>query len=125
MNAVFALFQRNRIDDRLALHAFQSGFDHREFRGIDHHRNAGDVRLGRDQIEKRRHRLFGIEQAFVHVDVDDLRAVFDLIAGDRERRGIIAGCDELAKARRTGDVGAFADIDEGNFRRERKRLETG
>ena len=33
----------------------------------------------------------GIEQAFVHVDVDDLRAIGDLIARHIERGGIIAG----------------------------------
>ena len=83
---LFALLERNRIDDRLALHAFQAGFDHRKFRGIDHHRHAGDIGLRGDEVEERRHRLFGIEQALVHVDVENLRAVFDLIAGDSERR---------------------------------------
>ena len=41
---------------------------------------AGDVGLGGDQIEEGHHRGFGIEQAFVHVDVDDLGAVLDLVA---------------------------------------------
>ena len=122
---VLAFLERDRIDHGLALHAFQPGLDHREFRGIDHHRHAGDVGLRRDQIEERGHRLFGIEQALVHIDVDDLRAVLDLIARDGKRGGIIAGGDELAEPRRAGDVGALADIHEWNFRRQREGFEPG
>ena len=33
---------------------------------------------------------FRIDQALVHVDVDDLGAVLDLVAGDIQRGGIIA-----------------------------------
>ena len=109
---VLALLERDRIHHRLALHAFETGLDHRELRGIDHQRHAGDVRLRRDEIEERGHRLLGIEQALVHVDVEDLRAVLDLVAGDGQRGRVIAGGDELAEARRAGDVGAFADIHE-------------
>ena len=54
----------------------------------------------------------GVEQALVHVDVDDLRAVLDLLARDLDRGGIIAGHDQLLERRRAGDVGALADIDE-------------
>ena len=57
--------------------------------------------------------VFGVEQALVHVDVDDLRAVLDLLAGDLDRGGIVAGHDQLLEAGRAGDVGALADIDEG------------
>ena len=31
------------------------------------------------------HQGFGIEQALVHIDIDDLRAVVDLLARDIER----------------------------------------
>ena len=123
--SVFALFERDRIHHRFALRAFQTGLDHGEFRGIDHQRDPRDIGLRRDQIEEGRHRLFRIEQALIHIDVEDLRAVLHLIARHRERRGVVAGGDEFAKARRTGDVGAFADIDEGNRRRKRERLEPG
>jgi hypothetical protein len=37
------------------------------------------------RLRKVDHRRFGIEQALVHVDVDDLRAVLDLVARDDER----------------------------------------
>ena len=118
-----AFLHRDRIHDRLALNAFQAGLDHVEFRGVDHHRHAGDVGLGGDEVEERHHRGFGIQQAFVHVDVDDLRAVLDLVARDLQRRGVIARGDQLAEFRRAGDVGALADIDERDRRRQFERLE--
>ena len=74
-------------------------------------------------MEEFHHRLLGIEQALVHVDVDDLRAVLDLVARDRERGWKIPGRDQLAEFRRAGDVGALADVDERNLRGERERLE--
>ena len=91
---------------------------------IDHHRHAGDVGLGGDEVEELHHGAFGIEQAFVHIDVDDLRAVRHLIARDVERRGIVAVRDELAELRRTGDIGALADIDEGNVLGQREGLQS-
>ena len=118
-------FMRDRIDDRLALHAFQPGLDHRAFRRIDHHRHARDIGLGGDEIEKLDHGRLRVDQALVHVDVDDLRAVRDLIARDVERAGIVAGGDQFAELGRAGDVGALADIDEWNVGRERERLEAG
>ena len=120
-----ALLHGNRIHHRLALQAFQPGLDHREFRRVDHHRHARDVRLGGDQIEEGHHGGFRVEEALVHVDVDDLRAVLHLLARDRQRARIIAGGDQLAELGRAGDVGALADIHERDFRRQRKGFQPG
>ncbi len=95
------------------------------FDEIDHHRHARDVGLGGDQVEERHHRLLGIEQALVHVDVDDLRAVLDLVARDLERGAVVAIGDELAEARRAGDVGALADVHERDRVGEREGFEAG
>ena len=107
-----AFLHRDGIDDRLAGHAFQPGLDHLPFGAVDHHRNPGDVGLGGDQLQKGGHRLDRIEQAFVHVHIDDLRAILHLIAGHLDSGLVIAVQDQLLKARRPGDVGALADIDE-------------
>ena len=80
---------------------------------VDHERHARDVGLRGDQVEERRHRLLGIEQALVHVDVEDLRAVLDLAARDGERGRIVVRLDQLAELGRARDVGPLADIDEG------------
>ena len=122
---LFALLHRDRVDQRLALHAFQAGLDHGEFRRIDHHRHARDVGLGGDEIEEFDHRRGGVDQPLVHVDVDDLRAVGDLVARHGERAGVVAGGDQLAELGRAGDVGALADVDEGNVLGQRQRLEAG
>ena len=119
------LLHRDRVDDRFALHALQPGLDDAELRRVDHHRHAGDVGFGGDQVEERDHRLLRVEQSLVHVDVDDLGAVLDLIAGDIERLGEVAIGDQSAELGRARDVGAFADVDEGNVCGERERFETG
>ena len=53
-----------------------------------------------------------VEQAFIHVDIDDLRAIFDLVARNFDSGFIVAGQDQLLELCRTGNVGALADIDE-------------
>src|SRR3546814_12988354 len=58
------------------------------------------------------YRQLGVQQALVHVDVDDLRARFHLLARDLDGGGIIARHDQLLEPRRSGDVGAFSDIDD-------------
>ena len=90
---LLALLHGDRVDDRLALNAFEPGLDHREFRGIDHHRHARDVGLGGDEVEELDHRGLRVDQALVHVDVDDLRAVGDLVARHDQRAGIVARGD--------------------------------
>ena len=107
----FALLHADRVDDGLALHAFQAGLDHLPFRAVDHDRHARNIGLGGDQVEVFHHRRLGIEHALVHVDVDDLRAVFNLLAGHRQRGIEIVIQDQLAEFRRTRDVGALADVD--------------
>ncbi len=109
---LLAFLHADRIDDRLARDALQPRLDHVPFRAVDHHRHARDVGLGGDQLEEGGHGLVRVEQAFVHVDVDHLRAVLDLLARDFDRLGIIARHDQLLERRRSGDVGALADIDE-------------
>ncbi len=47
---VLAFLHRDRIDDALALQAFEPGFDHLELRAVDHDRHARDVGLGGDEI---------------------------------------------------------------------------
>ncbi len=105
-----AFLHADRIDHRLARHAFEAGLDHAPFRAVDHHRDAGDVGLGGDALEEGGHRLLAVEQGLVHVDVDDLRAVLDLVAGDLDRGVIIAGEDQFLELGRAGDVGQRSPI---------------
>jgi len=118
-----ALLQRNRIHHRLALDAFQAGLDHLELGRVHHDRDARDVGLGGDEVQKLDHHLLRIEQALVHVDVDDLGAGGDLLARHVKRGGIVAGLNEFSEFRGARDVGALADIDETNVGGQRERLQ--
>ena len=109
---LLALLETDGIDDRLALHALEARLDHGPLRGIDHDRHARDIGLGRDEVQERVHGFLGVEEAFVHVDVEDLRAVLDLAARHAERGRIVVRLDQLAELRRARDVGALANIDE-------------
>ncbi len=121
----FAFFERNRVDDRLALNAFQASFDHVPLGAVDHHWNARNIRLCRDQVEIFHHDLLAVDQTFVHVDVDDLCAVFHLITRHIQRCRIITSLNELTETGRASDIGALADIDERNILGQRERLKTG
>ena len=54
-----------------------------------------------------------IQHAFVHIDVDHLRAVLHLLAGDLDGVSISAVRDHAAESCGTGDVGTLTDVHEG------------
>ncbi len=78
-----AFLHRNRVDDAFALDALQPCLDDFPLGGIDHDRHAGNVRFRGDQVEEAGHFFFRIQQAFVHIDVDDGSAAFDLLQRHR------------------------------------------
>ena len=92
---LLAFFHRDGIDYGFAGDAFQTGFDNVELGTVDHHRHAGNIRFGRDELQEGGHRLDSVKQAFIHVHVDNLRAVFNLLTGNIDGGGIIAGQDQL------------------------------
>jgi hypothetical protein len=114
----------DRVDDAFALQALEPGLDDRPLGGVDHHRHARDVGLRSDEVEEGHHRLLRVEHRLVHVDVDHLRAVVDLLARHGERFLVVAGEDEAGERLRTRDVGAFADVDEQRFVADVERLES-
>ena len=117
---VFAFFQADGIDHRLALHALQAGLDHLPFGTVDHDRHAGDIGLRGNEVQELDHRLPGVDKPLVHIDVDDLCAVLDLIARNLQCRGIIAVHDQFAEPRRAGDIRALAHVHKGNIRGQDK-----
>ena len=106
----FAFLQADRIDDGLTLNAPQARFDDVPFARVDHHRYARDVRFGRDQVQEPRHQSGAVEHPFVHVDVDDLRAVVDLVPCDVERSLERPFANQFLEPRGAGDVRALADV---------------
>ena len=120
---LLALLERDRVDDALALEALQARLEHRPARAVDHDRQPRDLRLGRDVVEERRHRLLALEQVGVHVHVEDVRAAAHLLERDVDGAGEVAGLDEPPEARRAGDVRALADHHEARVRPDLERLE--
>ena len=119
-----ALLERDRVDDALALELLEAGLDDRPLRAVDHDRDPGDVRLGGDPAQESRHRGHAVEHRLVHVDVDELGAVGDLLAGDVDRLVLGSVGDQPGELARAGHVRPLADVDEGVAgRRDDQRLE--
>src|SRR5882757_9442554 len=76
-------------------------------------------------MQEAHHGGFRIEHALVHVDIDDLGAAGHLLARDIERGRVVAGLDELAELRGTGDVGPLADVHEERLIVYVERLQPG
>ena len=107
---VQALFHADGVDDALALDATQSGFDDRPLAAVNHDGNARDVGLGCDKVQKPHHGRQAVEHGLVHVDVDDLRAVFHLLTRYGQGLLILAIQNHAGKGLGAGDIGALANI---------------
>ena len=119
------LLQRDRVDDPLALEALEPGLERREARAVDHDRQARGLRLGRDQVEERGHRLLGVEQIRVHVHVEQVRPAAHLLERDGDTALEVVRLHEPAELRRAGDVRPLAHHHEARVRADDERLETG
>ena len=122
---LLAFLQRDGVDDGLALHALQSSHDDVPLRGVYHHRHAGNLGLGGYQVEEGYHLFFGIKQAVVHVDVDDLCPVLHLTAGDTEGFLVVFFINEPQELARAGHVATLAHVDEVVFGLHLQQFEAG
>ena len=120
-----ALFHADRIDDPLALDAAQTGFDHRPLARIHHHRHASDVGLTGHQVQKPHHGRLAVEHGFVHVHVNDLRTVFDLLARHGQSLFVLAIQNHARKGLGAGHIGALTHVDKQRPRADGDRLQTG
>ena len=111
LELVHPFLHADRIHHRLALHTAQPGFDHTPLGGVDHHRHPGNIGLGGNQVEEAHHGGLAVEHGLVHVDVDDLRAVFHLLARHGQRLLELAVQNHAGKDFGTGDIGALTDVD--------------
>ena len=91
---LFTFFQRNRIHYAFTLHAHQAFLDHLPFGRVDHHRDTRNIRFGSDQVQERRHFFHSIQHSIVHIDINHLRAVFHLFAGNCQSLFIIFFLDQ-------------------------------
>ncbi len=108
----FAFLQTDGVDDRLALNAFQPGFNHGPLGGVDHHRHPSNIGFAGNQIEKAHHGFLGVQHCLIHIDVDHLGAALDLLQGDFECSGVILFHDQTLELGRAGNVTALTHVDE-------------
>ncbi len=117
----FAIFQRDRVDDRFALRVAKARFDDFPLAAVDHHRDrCGNVITG-DQPQIAGHRFGAVQQGVIKVDVDDRGAVLNLFASDFDRFFVVFVANQTREFAAAGHVGPFADHREGNFRTHHHR----
>ena len=107
----FAFLHRDRIDDSFALYAFKACFEHLPFRAINHNRHAGNIWLTCEELQVTRHSRDTVNQTIIHIDVDNLRAIFDLLPRNGKSFVKITFDNEFLKPRRARHIGTLADID--------------
>ena len=122
---LFAFFQADGVHHGLALNTAQTCFDHIPLGRVDHDGYAGNVRFRGHQVQERNHHLPGIQHALVHVDIDDLRTVLNLIPGNAQGFLILFFLDQPQEALGAGYVGAFTHVDEQGVFVTGKRFQAG
>ena len=122
---LLAFLQRYGVDYTLSLHTLQPRLDDPPIGRIEHHGDTGDIRLGGDEVEEIDHLRAGIQEAVVHVDVDDLRPIFHLLAGDTEGFVVFLLVDEAEELARTGHVAALAYVDKIILRFHLQHIQSG
>jgi hypothetical protein len=118
-----AFLEGDRVHDPLALDALEPGLDDRPLRRVDHDRNARDLGLGGDQVEEARHARLRVQQALVHVDVEDVGAAADLIEGHVQGLVELVLLDQAGELLGAGDVGALTDHLEVGLLADREGLQ--
>ena len=112
LELLHTLLHADRIDDALALDAAQPRLDHLPLGAVHHDRHAGDVGLAGDQVQKAHHGGLAVQHGLVHIDVDDLRTVFHLLASHCQGLLKLAVQDHAGEGFGAGDIGALADVHE-------------
>ena len=120
-----AFFHGNGVDDALALNAAKAGFNYLPLGAVDHDGHTRDVGLRRNQVQKSHHGRLAVKHGLVHVDIDDLRAVFNLLARNRQRLVKLAIQNHAGEHFGARHVGALADVDEKAAGVDLHRLQAG
>ena len=109
---LFAHLQRDGVHNALALDALETRLDDFESGRVHHDGHAAHGRVGCNQVQESLHFGGSVEQAVVHVHVNHVGAVFDLLACDVERFVVILLVDEPQELLGACHVAAFAYLHE-------------
>mmetsp|Transcript_656 Transcript_656/g.1781 ORF Transcript_656/g.1781 Transcript_656/m.1781 type:complete len:563 (+) Transcript_656:3249-4937(+) len=69
---ILALLEADAVDDALALRALQPGLHNLKLAAVNHERHTADLRVCNQQIDKPGHGVHAVDQAVVHVDVQNV-----------------------------------------------------
>ena len=122
LKAFHALFHADGIDNALALNATQTRFNDTPFGRVDHDGHAGNVGLRRNQVQEPNHGRLAVQHGFVHVDVNNLRTVFNLLTGHCQSLLVLAIQNHAGKCFRACDVGALTNVHKQRVGTNRDRL---
>ena len=111
------------VDDGLSLQALQARFDDFPLGGVYHYRYARDVGVRHYQVEEGLHFFLGIEQAIIHIHVNNQGSVFHLLAGNTQGFLIILFVNQAKELTRTCHVASLAHIDEFHLSRLLQQLQ--
>ena len=109
---LLAALERDGVHDALALAALEASLHDVELGRVDHEGHLGHVRLGNHQVHEADHRRLAVDEAVVHVDVDDVGAVLHLLVCDGEGLLVVPVDDGLLEDAGSGHVAALAEVDE-------------
>ena len=112
LEILLAFLERDGVHNALALEIFETFLKDFPLRGIHHDRHFRDVRLALEKTEETSHHRLAIDQAVIETNVDHVRAVAHLLAGDFHRGFEIASSNQLRELRRSRDIRALADHQE-------------
>mmetsp|Transcript_14896 Transcript_14896/g.37859 ORF Transcript_14896/g.37859 Transcript_14896/m.37859 type:complete len:315 (-) Transcript_14896:627-1571(-) len=79
LEILLAFLERDRIHNALALGTLEARFHHVEFGRIDHEGNLAHIRLGDQEVDEFGHGRNSIDEAIVHVDVQNIRTLLHLL----------------------------------------------
>ena len=109
---LFTTLEGNGVHDALALAALQASLDDVELGGVNHERHLGSIRLGHKQVHEASHGGFAVNETIVHVDINHVRTVLDLLEGNGESLVEVTVNDRLLENDRAGDVTTLTKVDE-------------
>ena len=117
-----AFLQADTVDDAFTVNALQTCFKDFPIRAVDHDRHTNVIIV--QQPQEFLHAARPVQQPFVHIDVNDLRAAFDLIARNADGFVKLVFANQPQEFARTRDVCAFADVHKIRFRTQGQIIES-
>ena len=121
---LFALLQRDAVDNALALHTFQTCCDNLPIAGINHHWHLRDIRIAHQEIQEGHHLMLGVQESIIHIDVEHQSPILHLLSSDGKGLFIILFVDETQEFPRTCHITAFTHIHKATFRCEFQQFQT-